>query len=263
MTLSINCHQLSFSPDKEKNLKRIIKILEESQAHLDIFPEYAMGWPLSGLSRDFVEDYAEPLEGRFVTSIVEKTEQKGFSAVFTTFLREEDAVYNAAVFAEQGQIRAIYRKIHLFDAFGHHESQLFTAGNQLAVLSFRGFTVGLAVCFDLRFPELFRSMAYKGTNLFIVPSAWYKGEHKLEQWRVLTRARAHENTSYLVAVGHSEPSFIGHSLVASPLARIIKEVGGGQISFTLSLDRQEVDEARDLVPTIQLSRPKLYKHFSS
>ncbi|UCC33931.1 MAG: nitrilase, partial [Candidatus Bathyarchaeota archaeon] len=136
-------------------------------------------------------------------------------------------------------------------------------GDQLAVLSFKGFTVGLAVCFDLRFPELFRSMAYKGANLFIVPSAWYKGEHKLDQWRVLTRARAHENTSYLIAVGHSEPSFIGHSLVASPLAKVIKEVGGGQISFTVSLDRQEIEETRKVVPTIQLSKPKLYRQFSN
>lgn len=262
MTLSIGCHQLSSSPKKEKNLNRIIKILERSQAQLDIFPEYAMGWPPNGLTKDFVEDNAEPLESKFVTSIVKKTEQKSSSVVFTTYLREEDAVYNAAVFAEQGQIRAIYRKIHLFDAFGHHESQLFTSGDQLAVLNFEGFTVGLAVCFDLRFPELFRSMAYKGTNLFIVPSAWYKGEHKLEQWRVLTRARAHENTSYLVAVDQTEPSFIGHSLVASPLAKVIEEVGGGPISFTLSLDKQEIKEASSLVPTIQLSRPRLYKHFS-
>ncbi len=263
MTLSIGCHQLSFSANKKENLNRIIKILEESHAQLDIFPEYAMGRPPNGLDRAFVEDRAEPLEGKFVTTIVEKTAQTRSAAVFTTFLQKEEAIYNAAVFAERGQIRAIYRKIHLFDAFGHQESQLFSAGDQLALLNFKDFTVGLAVCFDLRFPELFRSMAYKGANLFIVPSAWYQGKHKLEQWRVLTRARAHENTAYLVAVNQPEPAFIGHSLVASPWATAIPEVDGGPISFTVSVEQHEIEEARELVPTLQLSRPKLYEHFSS
>ena len=262
MPLSIGCHQLSFSLDKKANLNRILTMLDESHAHLDIFPEYAMGYAPNGLDRAFVDARAEPLEGPFVTTIVEKTAQTRSAVVFTTFLQEDEAIYNAAVFAEQGQIRAIYRKIHLFDAFGYQESQLFTAGDQLAILNFQGFTVGLAVCFDLRFPELFRSMAYKGANLFIVPSAWYQGEHKLEQWRVLTRARAHENTAYLVAVGQPEPAFIGHSLVAAPLANTVKEVGGGPISFTLNVEKHAIDEARKLVPTIQLSRPKLYSHFS-
>ena len=262
MPLSIGCHQLAFSPNKKENLNTILTMLDESHAQLDIFPEYVMGYSPNGLDRAFVDARAEPLEGTFVTTIIEKTAQTRSAVVFTTFLREDEAIYNAAVFAEQGQIRAIYRKIHLFDAFGYQESQLFTAGDQLAILNFQGFTVGLAVCFDLRFPELFRSMAYKGVNLFIVPSAWYQGEHKLEQWRVLTRARAHENTAFLVAVGQPEPAFIGHSLVASPLANTVKEVGGGPVSFPLSLEKRKIAEARKLVPNIQLSRPALYRHFS-
>ncbi len=213
MPLSIGCHQLSFSTNKKENLNTILTMLDESYAQLDIFPEYAMGYSPNGLDRAFVDARAERLEDEFVTTIVEKTAQTRSAVVFTTFLQEDEATYNAAVFAEQGQIRAIYRKIHLFDAFGYQESQLFTAGDQLAILSFRGFTVGLAVCFDLRFPELFRSMAYKGANLFIVPSAWYQGEHKLEQWRVLTRERAHENTAFLVAVDQPEPP---QSLAISP-----------------------------------------------
>ncbi|NIP66966.1 nitrilase [Candidatus Bathyarchaeota archaeon] len=259
MPLSIACHQLSFSVSKEQNRRRILQVLEGSQTQLDIFPEYAMGLPPSGLSKDFVEENAEPLGGRFVTSILEQTEQRGSSVVFTTFLREDDAVYNAAVFADQGRVRGLYRKIHLFDAYGYRESELFTAGDQLELLDFRGFKVGLAVCFDLRFPELFRSLAYRGADLFIVPSAWYQGEHKLEQWRILTRARAHENTAYLMAVDQARPCFLGHSLVASPLAEVIHEAGEDQVSFTLSLDREQLEEDRKLLPILQLARPDLYR----
>lgn len=261
MTLSINCHQLSFSSTKTENLRKILCVIEDSDGYLDIFPEYAMGVPQDGLSRSYVLENAEPLSGEFVAKILEKTLQKQSSAVFTVFLKENRAVYNAAILAETGKIRAVYKKIHLFDAFGYKESELFSSGRKLAIAELGGFNVGLAVCFDLRFPELFRAMAYRGVNLFIVPSAWYKGDHKLGQWRVLVLARAHENTSYLVAVNQTNPLFIGHSMVASPLAYALREVGQEQTSFSVVLDRKEIQEARKSVPTIRLSKPKLYRGF--
>lgn len=261
MTLPINCHQLSFSPTKTENLIRILREIEDSDAYLDIFPEYSMGVPQNGLSKTYVQKNAEPLNGEFVTKILEKTSQKQSSAVFTTFLKEHGAVYNAAILAEAGKIKVVYKKIHLFDAFGYKESELFSPGRELAIVELRGFNVGLAVCFDLRFPELFRAMAYRGVNLFIVPSAWYKGEHKLEQWRILIMARAHENTSYLIAVDQADPFFIGHSMVASPLAYALREVGEEQTSFAVELDRKEIEEAKKSVPIMRLSKPKLYRDF--
>jgi predicted amidohydrolase len=261
MTLSINCHQLSFSSTKTENLGKILRVIEDSDGYLDVFPEYAMGVPQHGLSRSYVLENAEPLSGEFVTKILKKTSQKHSSAVFTTFLKEGDAVYNAAILVETGKIKAVYKKIHLFDAFGYKESELFSSGRKLAIAELRGFNVGLAVCFDLRFPELFRAMAYRGVNLFIVPSAWYKGEHKLEQWRVLVLARAHENTSYFVAVNQTDPFFTGHSIVASPLAYALREASEGQSSFAVELNMKEIQEARKSVPTICLSKPKLYRGF--
>jgi len=259
--LFLGCHQLSFSGPKDENLSKILDVLTDSNADLDIFPEYAMGIPLKGLTRRYVQRNAEPLKGEFVTKIVEKTLQKQSSVVFTTFLKEGDVYYNAAILAEGGKIRSIYRKIHLFDAFGYEESKLFTPGRELAITTFRGFNVGLAVCFDIRFPELFRSMAYRGVNLFIVPSGWYKGKNKLEQWRFLIMARAHENASYLVAVDQILPFFIGHSMVASPLGYRIQEVGDEQASFKVELNKEEIDKAEKVVPIIKLSKPRLYREF--
>jgi len=256
MTLSIGGHQLSFVSNKNE-----LSIIEDSNAYIDIFPEYAMGVPPNGLGKDYVKKNSELLDGEFVTKILEKTSQKQSSAVFTMFLREGSAVYNAAILVENGRIRALYKKIHLFDAFGYKESELFTPGRKLATAELKGFKVGLAVCFDLRFPELFRQMAYRGVSLFIVPSAWYQGKHKLEQWRILVTARAHENTAFLVAIDQTKPLFIGHSIVASPFGFAIQEVAEGQASFFVELDRKEIEKAKKLVPTIQLSKPKLYRAF--
>jgi predicted amidohydrolase len=242
-------------------LNRILHLIEESDADLDVFPEYATGVPSHSITREFVQLNAEPIDGEFASRILEKTLQKNSAAVFTTFLREDNAVYNAAILAERGVIRVIYRKVHLFDAFGYSESQLFAAGKDLAITNLKGFKVGLAVCFDLRFPELFRAMAYKGVNLFVVPSAWYKGKNKIEQWRTLIMARAHENVSYLVAASQTNSSFIGHSMAASPLGYTIKEAGKKQTDFTVQLDYKEIEEANDLVPTISLAKRELYKKF--
>jgi predicted amidohydrolase len=263
MTLLLACHQLSLSSVKAENLSQITSTINGSLAYLDIFPEYAMGVPVNGLTRKFVAKNAEPLDGNFVSEILGATRQRKSAAVFTAFLKENQALYNAAILAEHGKIRAVYKKIHLFDAYGYKESELFAPGRQLAVLEVKDFKIGLAVCFDLRFPEMFRSMAYKGADLFVVPSAWYKGNHKLEQWRILVRARAHENTAYLVAVDQIGPFFVGHTMVASPLGYAIKEAAEEQTSFTVELDRKDIIEARRSVPVLSLSKPELYREFNT
>jgi predicted amidohydrolase len=263
MTLTLACHQLSLSSVKPENLSRITSTINGSPAYLDIFPEYAMGVPTGGLTRRLVEENAEPLDGNFVGTILDATRQRKSAAVFTAFLKENQGIYNAAILAEQGKIRSVYKKIHLFDAYGYRESELFVPGKQLAVQEVKDFRIGLAVCFDLRFPELFRSMAYKGVDLFVVPSGWYKGNHKLEQWRILVMARAHENTAYLAAVDQTDPLFVGHTMVASPLGYAIREIGEEQTSFTVELDRKDIIEVRKSVPVLSLSRPELYREFNT
>jgi predicted amidohydrolase len=263
MTLFVKCHQTTFSSKKSENLQKILHLIDISDAELDVFPEYAMGVPSNGLSQKFIQKNAEALDGNFISKILEKTQQKGSSTVFSTFLREKNLVFNTAILAEAGRIRLVYKKIHLFDAFGYQESTLFTPGMKLAISEFKEFRIGLAVCFDLRFPELFRMMAYRGVNLFIVPSAWYVGKHKLEQWRILVRARAHENTSYLVAANQTRPFFIGHSLVASPLGYTIHEIEEDQTSFKIELDITEIEETKKAIPVIDLSKPYLYKTFNN
>ena len=258
MSLNLRINQVSFSQVKAENLNKILRLISESTADIDIFPEYCMGVPNGELDRGFVEENAESAEGKFAHDIVTATESRGSAVVFTMFLKEGKAIYNAAILARAGRIETVYKKIHLFDAYGYEESALFASGNSLALAEVGPFKVGLAVCFDLRFPELFRAMAYKGANMFVVPSGWYRGKYKITQWKVLSGARAHENVSYLVAADQTLPHFIGHSLVTSPMGYAIAELKAEQASFTVKLDLEEIQAARRLLPTALLSRRDLY-----
>jgi predicted amidohydrolase len=260
MKLVLAGHQLSFSSDKYKNLNRILGSLEKKKAQIHVFPEYSMGISPNGLTPVFVKKNAEPLDGTFVTKIVDKTRKLDLAVVFTTFLKERERIFNAAILAEKGKIKALYKKIHLFDAFGHNESNMFSPGNKIALTKVRGYKIGLAVCFDLRFPELFRVMAYKGVDLFIIPSAWYKGKYKTEQWRVLALARAHENGAYLFAVDQTNPLCIGHSIATSSWGTVLKEASEEEISFTVELDYKHILESRKTIPILSLSKPEIYRN---
>ncbi|MEM3404594.1 MAG: nitrilase-related carbon-nitrogen hydrolase [Nitrososphaeria archaeon] len=256
-------HQYSAHPNKLENLNKIVSLIEDSDSYVNIFPEYCMGVPEDGLTRSYIIKNAESVKGNFVNKILECTERRSSIAIFTMYLRERGRVYNAAILADKGRVKSIYKKIHLFDAYGYRESSIFSEGNQVNVISLDGIKLGLAICFDLRFPELFRYMAYKGVDVFIVPSGWYKGKFKLKQWKTLTICRAHENVSFLIAVNQSNPLFIGHSLAASPFGTVLGECGSDEQSLTIKLDFSLVKSAREIIPIIKLSKPFLYNKMYS
>jgi predicted amidohydrolase len=213
------------------------------------------------VTRELVYSYGEPLEGEFASKILSKSEEYGVGVVFSMYLKDNNGVSNAAVLAVNGKVSAVYRKIHLFDAYGYRESDVFARGNEVATAPLKGFTIGLAVCFDLRFPELFRAMMLRGANLFIVPSAWYKGPHKVDQWKSLTSARAHENVSFLVAVDQTGDHFAGHSLVATPMGHILVDLGEAERSLLVDIDPTEVSQAREKIPIDKLLRLDLYREW--
>ncbi len=252
--------QLSSGPQKEENLRRALGVIRGlSDADLVVFPEYLMGVGEGGsLTPGYVAGQAEPIDGPFSTAILDASRERGVDVLYTMYLREGVAVYNAAVLARRGRVEAIYRKVHLFDAYGYRESAIFAPGRGPVTARVGEFTAGIAVCFDLRFPELFRAEALMGADLFLVPAAWYSGPYKLDQWRALTLARAHENGAYLVAVDQTGPAFTGHSLVAAPQGYIALDLGVGDRALVYELERGAVEEAREKVPVLRLRRPDAY-----
>ncbi len=178
-----------------------------------------------------------------------------------------DRVYNTSVlFGPDGAPRAVYRKIHLFDAVSdgktYRESEDLLPGDALATAEVDGFILGLTICYDLRFPELYRALALRGAQVLLVPAAFTAftgGAH----WEVLLRARAIENGCFVVApnqVGEHLPgrACFGHSVVVDPwgatLAGIESEVG----VCVAELDLARLDEVRAQLPSLVGRRPDAY-----
>ena len=105
-------------------------------------------------------------------------------------------------------------------------------------------------CYDLRFPEHARALVDAGADVLVAPSAWVAGERKVDHWRTLVRARAIENTAYVVAVAQPGPRYTGHSMVVDPLGDILVEAGEGPETLSATLDHEVVERARRTNPSL-------------
>jgi predicted amidohydrolase len=172
------------------------------------------------------------------------------------FERSEDSghPYNTLLLAEPGRWTT-YRKIHLYDSFGHRESDVLSAGPTTPVTATVGdFRVGLMTCYDLRFPELARALSAEGVDLLVVPAAWVAGPGKVAQWQTLLRARAIENVCWVVASAQPGPRYCGHSMIVSPTGEVVVEAGDGDEVLSMTLTLAAVREARKTNPSLDNRR---------
>src|ERR1700683_4026951 len=192
--------QIPVSSQPEVNAKRVSLALTraaEGGADLAVFPEATQIRFGSDLRAA-----AEPLDGPFCTGLAAACAGAGAAAVAGVFEPATDGrVYNTAVaLSGAGDLVASYRKLHLFDALGQRESDLVAPGDEVVVTSLAGATVGLQICYDIRFPELTRALAIGGASLVTVSAAWQAGLFKEEHWVTLLRARAIEDTVWIRAL---------------------------------------------------------------
>ena len=220
---------------------------------LAVFPE--------AFARDFgeagsdVAPYAEPLDGPFATEVARVADERGTTVLAGMFEVSDDATRPWNTLVLRGATRADYRKVHLYDSFGYRESDRLAAGAITAcAVPLGGFTLGLQTCYDLRFPEQSRALVDAGADVLVVPAAWVAGERKVDHWRTLVRARAIENTAYVVAVGQPAPRYSGHSMVVDPLGDVVAEAGDGEEVLTAVLDPERVAEARRTNPSLRNRR---------
>jgi predicted amidohydrolase len=166
---------------------------------------------------------------------------------------------NTAVFYNNhGQSIANYDKIHLFQLMGEHHH--LSGGDHLALVDTDWGKMGLSICYDLRFPELFRAYALAGAQLVLLPAEW--PHPRLAHWRTLLRARAIENQMYIVAcnrTGRDEQyHFFGHSTIIDPWGDIVVEAGEGELLLTATVDMDVVTAVRQHIPIFADRRPELY-----
>ncbi|WP_223252957.1 nitrilase-related carbon-nitrogen hydrolase [Arthrobacter sp. AFG7.2] len=164
---------------------------------------------------------AEPLNGPVCRDLASIARRHGSALVVGVVETSDEPgrAYNTLVaFGPDGDRLAFYRKIHLFDAQGFGESTFIKPGPSTAPVVFEhgGVRFGLMTCYDLRFPELARSLADTGAQVLLVCSSWVPGEHKTEQWLALNAARATENSVYVAGVCQAPPMSVGRSVLVDP-----------------------------------------------
>jgi predicted amidohydrolase len=231
-----------------ENRARLVE-LTPSGSDLVVFPE--------AFARDFGESgsdlsgAAEPLDGPFATEVAKVAAERGTTVLAGMFEHADDPTRPVNTLVLRGGASADYRKIHLYDSFGYRESDRVTAGPLTPVtVDLAGFRLGLMTCYDLRFPELARALVAAGAEVLVIPAAWVAGPRKVDHWTTLARARAIENTAYVVAVGQPGPRYTGHSVVVGPMGEVLAEAGEQPQVLTVTLDRDAVDEARRTNPSL-------------
>lgn len=201
---------------------------------------------------------AQPLEGWFITGFREAAAKANVAVVVGTFTPgPEGRPYNTvAAIGPDGTILGSYDKIHLYDAFLTRESAEVEAGPRATgadgLLSFEldGITYGVATCYDLRFPEIFRALADRGVTTFLVPAAWLPGAEKLAHWTHLLKSRAIENSAFVVAAGQCAPTGVGRSQILDPMGRDVAHARDRPVVITGTLDATLVAETRRVNPSV-------------
>ncbi len=265
-TMKVALCQIPVSGDPGVNLARVKEAMSAASAQgadLAVFPEATQirfGADLRGA--------AEPLDGPFGSALASSARDHQTALVAGVFERAPDGrVYNTAVgYDRQGNRRAAYRKIHLFDALGQRESDLVAPGGPPVVAEFDGIRVGLMTCYDIRFPELARALIDRGAQLLVVPAAWGAGLFKEEHWVTLVRARAIENTVWVAAAGQvpdldaapvSAPTGVGRSMLVDPMGTVRLDLGPRQGVAVGDVDTGVTAQVRAVLPCLEHRRPDI------
>ena len=253
--------QLSSGESIESNLDQIQRFARESQAEgaeLLTLPENAPQLAPDGVRLSDVE----PLDGHQIATLRQCARDLSLAIAVGSFSErgpDPDHSFNTSVLIDaSGEIAGVYRKMHLFDVevaadTSFRESDSVAAGPPEAiVVELLGWRVGLSICYDLRFPELYRAMAADGAEVLLIPAA-FTFRTGASHWETLLRARAIENQCYVIATGQVGSHYgfresWGHSLVIDPWGDVIASVGGGQGRALAGLDRSRLEAVRASMP---------------
>ncbi|MDU4959778.1 MAG: carbon-nitrogen family hydrolase [Sporomusaceae bacterium] len=240
------------------NRRRGLEMVEKAaaQAEVLVLPEiWTTGYQLKDLAL-----WAEEESGYVISELRHIARLKNSWIIAGSMpLRGKAGITNTMLaIAPDGTIAARYDKIHMFSLYG--EGRFFQAGSGRSLFSLAGTQTGLAICYDLRFPELFRSLALAGAELVVVAAEW--PEARSAHWRLLNQARAIENQLFVVAVNcvgeHKGLRFGGQSLVVAPDGAIVAEGTGQEEIILADLDISLVEKTRQAMSVWQDRRPELY-----
>jgi len=256
-TLPIGVAQFAPTADTAVNLESIAQLVAAASARgarVVVFPEY---------SSYFVDPFdvslaqnAEDLDGPFVEALTRLAAQHDVTIVAGLVEDAGEKVRNALVAVDATGLRAVYRKQHLYDAFGQTESDWIEAGaiDEPQTLEIEGLRFAMMTCYDLRFPEVARTLVDAGADVIVVPAEWVRGPLKEQHWTTLLAARAIENTVYVVAADHPGPIGVGHSQVIDPQGVVLAGVGTGEGIAVAEITAGAIARVREVNPVLRLRR---------
>lgn len=252
--MKIAVGQFAPTADTAENLRTMRRMAGEaagSGAELIVFPEEAM------FSERLIEEQFEELVLRgwsgFVQQLSFLAAQTGVAVIAGGYEASGDGrPYNTLVTVDgQGTILGTYRKLHLYDAFRHRESDRIRPGDKgITVVRIGDLSVGMITCYDLRFPEICRAVADAGAEMLAVPAAWFAGEHKVDHWQALLKVRAIENTVWVAAADTCSEHTVGRSAVLDPLGVVVAEAGEDEAVLTADITRERIEQVRESVPVL-------------
>ena len=244
--------------DVRKNINTAEEMIAEAAqrgSHLLVLPEL---WS-TGYALDQSRDLANQLNVGAFAQLATLATQNKISVVGSMLEKRGLEVTNSGVFfAPNGRLMGVYRKIHLFRLM--EEDRWLQPGAAPLIMDLPWGTTGMAICYDLRFPELFRRYAVQGAKVIVIPAEW--PIERIDHWRTLLQARAIENQCYMVATNCAGPSgdttFGGHSMIVDPWGKIVVEVGENPTLVTAEIDIDYVDVMRNRIPVFEDRRPDVY-----
>jgi len=266
--------QLNSKADKGRNLEtaeRLVRAAADDGAELIVLPEK---WNVLG-NADALHGGAEPLDGPTISAARSWARELGIHLVAGSIAERVDGhekLFNTStLIGPDGELHARYRKIHMFDVdvggVSYRESDNEEPGDEIVTAALGGslpdVTLGMTVCYDLRFPELYRILAVRGATVLSVPSAFTFDTGK-DHWEILVRARAIENQAFVVApnqIGEAPPHYrsYGHSMLVDPWGVVLAEADDVECFVAADLDLQTEDRVRATLPSLANRRPASYR----
>lgn len=260
--LKIAAIQMTSGPDKEKNLKqaeKLIKIAASKKAKFIVLPEV---FNFRG-NLNKAKEIAENIPGyssNFISKLAKKFKVWILIGSMLEKIRDNKPFNTSVLINPNGKIVAKYRKIHLFDIKlkGKEilESKRNEAGKNPKLVSINGIKTGLSICYDLRFPELYRFYSKKGAHILCIPSSFTKPTGEAH-WHTLIKARAIENLAYVIApdqagVGSASVKTFGHSLIVDPWGKVLAEGPPNEEAVIFAeIDLEHIKKTRQNLPALE------------
>ena len=270
-TIRAACVQFSARADKSENVALMAPLVAEAAgrgADIVLLPEKWNAW----MDGPRLRPLAERLDGgETVDAMAGWAREHGINLIggSIAIVADDDAVHNVSIaFDRNGERVAAYTKIHLFDVdvggFSYRESDGTAPGAELVTAELDGVTVGLTVCYDLRFPELYRTLALDGGATVLTVPSNFTLLTGMAHWELLLRARAVENQAFVLATGQhgypgglNKPSY-GHSMIIDPWGTVLAQAPDGDGVIVADLDMAALADVRERLPALRHRRPEAY-----